>query len=508
MQYQSLSSCNQVKISKRRLQLPKIPIGAKIYGLPQSINGYKIIFANPLPCVITTTTVVDIVEHHEIVEEKLEKNYHITIVYEDKEEHYIFPKKVWEIIRDRYIEPLRKGEPPIDPGFLLYGSPGTGKTSMIELIADVLGLHTVKVTSDDVLSKWVGESEKNIAKKMEEAENTEPSILIIDDAEWLVRSRDFVGTDFNNIASILSIILERLQRWKKKGNRIITAVATNISPNKIDPALLRAGRLGRPIFFPLPDLEAIEKMIEIHGVEEKKGREVAEGLKRKLLSYGVNMSDVVQAIHDVLEGREPTIEQFIGRGYIRPYNPHNFEELVRKKGKKAIFSIEVDNLVNQYTRLYFPASEIIGIPIITSFLNTHGITAILVKDYRYIDEILATAEASRSMILVPTSVEAGKDVTTLIYHNAKTGIIWIGSRKPPFPVFELRNLTSIMSSIENRKEVINSVLSYYDIKLENEKVRKLLLNYSEKTLVSVLERLALYKSGGVVKEEELAWLGT
>ena len=221
------------------------PYLAVVPRLGYVFGNCKVVYAKPVPCVISQSSVVEFVERCDVFEEPLKHNVMLKLRYAKTIDYLIYPKNVWETVKYRYFEPLSEGKTPREPGLLLHGPPGTGKTSMLDLLGLSLGLHIVEVTPDSILSKWVGESERNIRKLLNEAENLEPSIVKLDDAEWIVKSRHFSATlaDAGGTVSLtlLNILLNRIALWKRRDRKVLAAVATNISPSRIDPALLRSG---------------------------------------------------------------------------------------------------------------------------------------------------------------------------------------------------------------------------------------------------------------------------
>lgn len=515
---EALPPCQSVKITLPPGSPLRAPMGLAVDELPLDLGGgYRITFALPLPCRTTGLTSVVYEEPRSIEVKPLRRNYLITVRRPRGEPTYlVYPKNVWDIIYTRYIKPLSEGRPPRDPGVLLYGAPGTGKTSMMELMAEMLGLYTVYVTADAILSKWYGESEKALAQKLREAEENQPSILIVDDAEWLVRSRELAGKDVTMVSSIMNVLLPRLQEWKKRGARTIMAVATNMNPSSIDPALLRSGRLGHPIFFPLPDHEAIETILGLYGQGVEPSR--LETLKRQLFNYGANMADVVQAVRDLREGMEPQIRGDSGRGYARLYAPHVFtkdvlqqlnEALLRPHTRLAREPEELGfRLTSPHTRLFLPYPEPLGIAFTVSWLASLKAPNILVKDKRYVDEALATAEASRSVLVIPSSITTPQEAKVL-NHMAGTGLLFVGEEKPLAQVYEMVGMLGILDA-RVRREVYKAILLFYNIRPDDEALEHL-VSKSEEEAQRILVTL-VQTTGGTAERpvelrgEDLAWI--
>ena len=112
----------------------------------------------------------------------------------------------------------------------------------------------------DVLSKWVGEAERQLRLLFEEAKNSQPSIIFFDEIDGLAPVRSSKQDQIH--ASIVSTLLALMDGMDGRG-QVIVIGATN-RPDAVDPALRRPGRFDREFYFPLPDLGARRKILEIN----------------------------------------------------------------------------------------------------------------------------------------------------------------------------------------------------------------------------------------------------
>ncbi len=150
-------------------------------------------------------------------------------------------------------------------GVLFHGPPGTGKTLLARALANSVGVGGRKITfymrkGADALSKWVGEAEKQLRLLFEEARRTQPSIIFFDEIDGLAPVRSSKQEQIH--ASIVSTLLALMDGMDGRG-QVIVIGATN-RPDNIDPALRRPGRFDREFYFPLPDLEGRQSIINIH----------------------------------------------------------------------------------------------------------------------------------------------------------------------------------------------------------------------------------------------------
>ena len=483
-------------------------------AIREEIGPCRVIYANPLPCVVNETTIIDIVDRCDLTIEELKYNILLTLKYSGFEDYLIYPKKTWEKIHTRYLGPLMDGRKPREPGGLLHGPPGTGKTSIIDTIADAVGLYVVPIVSGEVLSPYVGESEEKLKNKLDEAETHEPSLVKLDDAEWLLGKRrgvlDRGGAEVFTTASMLQILLERLPRWKKKGRIIVALVATNVNPETLDPALVRSGRLGRePIFVPLPNYEAVWTLMEKLGVMKYISHEKAEEYCKKLVNLGLNMADVRDVIEQIIENKgqkEPDIEEKESRGYVRPVPSKLY-------ASKEIFDIldkylTEDMFRSKKFRVYVNLSSTIAEPIIVQYLVNKGIPVILLSDERFVDEAVLTASTSNAVLLVDADL-ISDEIFKIIHLTSRSPVIFMGSkggsRIPAYvPMKVVLTHEFITSSVSRMKEVFKLVLQYYNVKMKDEEIDKIVKSTTPTELLRKIETIKFWLSDADVSKLDLA----
>ena len=150
-------------------------------------------------------------------------------------------------------------EPP--RGVLLYGPPGTGKTLIAKAVASESGANFIPVRGPQLLSKWVGESERAVREIFKKARQVSPSIIFFDEIDALAPSRG-TSSDSHVSDNVLNQILTEMDGLVELKDVVVLG-ATN-RPDIVDPALLRAGRFDRLVYIGEPVLEDRKKIITIH----------------------------------------------------------------------------------------------------------------------------------------------------------------------------------------------------------------------------------------------------
>jgi transitional endoplasmic reticulum ATPase len=146
-------------------------------------------------------------------------------------------------------------------GILLFGPPGTGKTMLAKAVATESGANFIAVKGPEVLSKWVGESEKAIREIFKRARQTAPTIIFFDEIDAIAPMRGF-SHDSGVTERIVNQMLAEMDGITPL-SKVVVIAATN-RPDILDPALLRPGRFDRLIYVPPPDKDARKEILMIH----------------------------------------------------------------------------------------------------------------------------------------------------------------------------------------------------------------------------------------------------
>ena len=228
---------------------------------------------------------------------------------------------VKEQIRLRMLLPLQHPEIAkrhgIAPGggMLLYGPPGTGKTFIARAIAGELKIPFYVVTVADIFSKYVGESENNIRAIFEEIRKNKMSVLFIDELESIFRKR----TDeiHESTRKVISILLQELDGIQTHHSQLLLIGATN-TPQLVDEAFLRTGRLDVQIFVGLPDKNARKQILEFCFKDVK--YPIQEGLIDAVAEYTKDYSGAD------LKGLAVKVKQMAFARNLNVYSQELFEE--------------------------------------------------------------------------------------------------------------------------------------------------------------------------------------
>ena len=146
-------------------------------------------------------------------------------------------------------------------GILLYGPSGTGKTLLAKAVATESETNFISVRGPELLSKWVGESERGVREVFRRARQASPCIIFFDEIDSVAPTRGMGGGSMVT-ERVVSQLLTELDGIQALQGVVVLAATNRI--DMIDPALLRAGRFDKIISTPLPDKKAREETLRIH----------------------------------------------------------------------------------------------------------------------------------------------------------------------------------------------------------------------------------------------------
>lgn len=180
-------------------------------------------------------------------------------------------------------------------GILLYGPPGTGKTLLAKAAANESEANFISIKGPELLSKWVGESEKGVREVFRKARQAAPCIIFFDELDAIAPVRGANFGDSHVTERVISQLLTELDGLEILTNVVVIG-ATN-RPDIIDPALLRPGRFDRLLYVSPPDYESRIQIIKIH----TKKKPLAEDFKIEEMAAntdgytGADIASVVSA---------------------------------------------------------------------------------------------------------------------------------------------------------------------------------------------------------------------
>ncbi len=146
-------------------------------------------------------------------------------------------------------------------GFLLYGPPGVGKTLLAKAVANESNANFISVKGPEVLSKWVGESEKAVREIFKKAKQVAPSIVFLDEIDSIAPRRGG-NSDSGVTERIVNQLLTSMDGVEVLQGVVVIG-ATN-RPDILDTALIRAGRFDKMIYIPPPDRDARLQILKVH----------------------------------------------------------------------------------------------------------------------------------------------------------------------------------------------------------------------------------------------------
>jgi len=147
-------------------------------------------------------------------------------------------------------------------GVLLYGPPGTGKTLLAKAVANESKANFILVNGPELMSKWVGESEKAVRKIFEKARQTSPSIIFFDEIDSLVPKRGANSDSSGVTEKVVNQLLTEMNGLQEMKDVVVIG-ATN-RPDLLDSALLRPGRFDRIVLVSVPDAKSRKDIFKLH----------------------------------------------------------------------------------------------------------------------------------------------------------------------------------------------------------------------------------------------------
>jgi transitional endoplasmic reticulum ATPase len=233
-------------------------------------------------------------------------------------------------------------------GFLLYGPPGTGKTLLAKAAAREAEANFIATKSSDLLSKWYGESEQQIARLFARARQVAPTVIFIDELDSLVPARGGGMGEPQVTERVVNTILSEMDGLEELQSVVVIG-ATN-RPNLIDPALLRPGRFDELIYVSVPDQAGRRRILGIHTGKMPLAADVdLDSFAARTERFtGADLEDLVRraglfALRQSLGAKSVTAEHFERalaetRASVTPEMEREYEQIQSKLKQEAFSS--------------------------------------------------------------------------------------------------------------------------------------------------------------------------
>ncbi len=240
----------------------------------------------------------------------------------------------------RYPSLYKELKHTLTKGILLHGPSGTGKTLLAKAVATESEANFISVKGPELLSKWVGESEKGVREIFRRARQAAPCVVFFDEVDSIAPTRGGIGMGEGGVGihtgteRIVSQLLTEMDGIQEMHGVVIIAATNRI--DMIDTAFLRPGRFDKIIYVPNPDIKTREKILEIHtkgkpisrDIDIKKIAEKTEGFSGADVSAIVNTA-ISLVLHEYLQ-RYPSPEDAVKNTSKAIVSMQNFEDAVKK----------------------------------------------------------------------------------------------------------------------------------------------------------------------------------
>lgn len=267
-------------------------------------------------------------------------------VKQELQEVVEWPLRYAEVFTQLHTRPPR--------GIILFGPPGTGKTMLVKAVANESEANFISIKGPELLSKWVGESERAVREIFRKAKQAAPCIIFLDEIDSIAPVRG-LGYDSHVTERVVSQLLTEMDGLEELKDVIVIA-ATN-RPDMVDPALLRPGRLDRLIYIQPPDRDARQRIFEVHLRGKPIGNDITiEELARLTDKYvgadiaGIVKEAVMAALREFLASGLPEEQVREASRHITVMRKH-FEAAVRtvkptsSPQAQAEFEVRAEDLV-------------------------------------------------------------------------------------------------------------------------------------------------------------------
>jgi len=162
----------------------------------------------------------------------------------------------------KYPDVFKKAGTNPPKGIMLYGKPGTGKTLLAKAVANESGVNFISIKGPQLISRYVGESERGVRETFKKAKHAAPTILFLDEIDSLIPKRGSSSTDAHVTERVISQFLTEMDGIEELKGVVVLAATNRL--DLVDPAILRSGRFDLLFELPVPDEKTREEIFRIH----------------------------------------------------------------------------------------------------------------------------------------------------------------------------------------------------------------------------------------------------
>jgi transitional endoplasmic reticulum ATPase len=223
----------------------------------------------------------------------------------------------------------------VPKGILLHGPSGTGKTLLAKAVATESEANFISVKGPELVSKWVGESERGVREIFRRARQAAPCVIFLDEMDSIAPTRGREAGGMGGTERIVSQILTEIDGISEL-HGVVVLGATN-RPDMVDPALLRPGRFDRIILVPNPDSQTRANILEIHAKGKPIGQDVNIQKIAETMTVGFSGADTAAIVNTAISlvlheylAKYPTPEEAAKHASEAHVMMRHFEEAVKK----------------------------------------------------------------------------------------------------------------------------------------------------------------------------------
>lgn len=240
----------------------------------------------------------------------------------------------------------------VPKGILLHGPSGTGKTLLAKAVATESEANFISVKGPELMSKWVGESEKGIRDIFRKARQAAPCVIFFDEVDSIAPVRGSEGIGHSSSERMMSQLLTEMDGMQEMHDVVVIAATNRV--DMMDTALLRPGRFDKIIYIPYPDRNTRERILQINvrgkpiskHVDLKRIADITEGFSGAEVSSVANTT-VSLVLHEYLQ-KYPAPEEAVKHTSEALVSMMIFEEAVKKVRRQREMKLEEKMNLSQY----------------------------------------------------------------------------------------------------------------------------------------------------------------